>query len=143
MIEPNQTGASKKVLMLVSLLISVSGLLTIYFASAMIEPRKVSLSDITADMEGRKISTMGYVAEKKNHPDGHLFLTISDNHNEIDVPLFSQYLKALNGTIGKTEEDFHVGGRIAVRGVLEIYKNNFQIIPRNIDDVIILVDDDS
>ncbi|MBI4009597.1 MAG: OB-fold nucleic acid binding domain-containing protein [Candidatus Aenigmarchaeota archaeon] len=128
---------AKDHILLISLASSVIGLALIYIATIQIEPKSILISDITADMEGRKILVEGHLAEKRKHEDGHLFLTVSDNNSKIQVPLFSDFMKEL-AQIGITENDFHVGDKIAVKGIVENYKGSLQIIPKNLNDVKIL-----
>ncbi len=128
---------SKNFLLILSLSVSISGLVLIYFASLNIEPQKIAIRDITADMEGRRITTAGHLTEKRIHEDGHLFLTLSDNKTKIQVPLFSDFMSSLN-QVGITEDDFRLNDKISVRGILENYKGKLQIIPKNLNDVKIL-----
>lgn len=128
---------SKNFLLILSLFVSISGLVLIYFASLNIEPQKIAIRDITADMEGRRIITTGYLAEKRKHEDGHLFLTISDDKTKIQIPLFADFMKSLEQA-GITADDFHLNDKISVRGMLENYKGKLQIIPKNLNDVKIL-----
>lgn len=130
----------KNYLLILSLFTSIAGLILIYFASVNIEPQKTEISDITADLEGRRIVTTGYLVEKREHEDGHLFLTISDNKTKIQVPLFSDYMKSLN-QIGITEKDFQLNDKISVKGIVENYKGRLQIMPKSLDDVKILGDE--
>ncbi len=136
-IEFDRMGISKNFLLFSSLLASVIGLILIYFASINIEPQKITISDITGDMEGRKIVTTGFLVEKKEHEDGHLFLTISDNKTKIQVPLFSDYMESLN-KIGITKDDFRLHDKISVKGTVENYKGRLQIMPKSLDDIKIL-----
>ncbi len=130
---------SKNFLLILSIFTSIVGLILIYFASINIEPQKITISDITADMEGRRIVTTGHLVEKREHKDGHLFLTVSDNKTKIQVPLFSDFMGSLN-QIGITEDDFQLNERISVRGIVENYKGRLQIVPKSLDDVKILGD---
>ena len=124
-------------LILASLLASLIGLALIYVATINIEPQEIAISDITADMEGRKLSVTGHLVEKKRHEAGHLFLTISDDNAKIQVPLFSDFMKSLSGA-GINEADFHLKDKISVRGIVENYKGKLQIIPKSLNDVKIL-----
>lgn len=128
---------SKNLLMILSLFISIVGLVLIYIAAINIEPEKIAISDITGDMEGRKIIIAGYLVEKRKHEDGHVFLTISDNKTRMQVPLFSDFMSSLN-QIGIIADDFHLNDKISVRGTLENYKGRLQIVPKNLNDVKIL-----
>lgn len=128
---------SKNYVLLTSLMSSVVGLVLIYIATSSIEPNEIPISDITADMEGRKVLVIGHLADKRTHEDGHLFLTISDNNSKIQVPLFSDFMKQLN-KIGITGDDFHEGDKVSVSGILENYKGRLQIMPKNLNDIKIL-----
>ncbi|MBI2547390.1 MAG: hypothetical protein HYW23_03005 [Candidatus Aenigmarchaeota archaeon] len=130
---------TKNFLIVLSLIVSLSGMIIIYISSINLEPNQIKISDITSDMEGRKISTTGYIIDRKLNKDGHLFLVISDNKSAIQVPLFSDLMGNLK-QIGVTERDFHLNDRISVKGALEIYKDNLQIVPRKPSDVKILGD---
>ena len=128
---------SKKYLLLASLMSSVTGLVLIYIATIDIEPNEIPISDITADMEGRKVLVIGHLTGKRMHEDGHLFLTISDDSSKIEVPLFSDFMKQLE-KVGITEDDFHESGKVSVSGILENYKGRLQIMPKNLNDIKIL-----
>lgn len=128
---------AKNYLLWTSLLSSIIGLVLIYIATINIEPQTIAISDITADMEGRKLVVIGQISEKRKHEDGHLFLTLSDNTSKIQVPLFADLMKELD-KLGITEDDFHIKGNISVKGVIENYKGRLQILPRNLNDVKIL-----
>lgn len=130
-------GIPKNYLITFSLFTSITGLVLIYFASVNLEPQEIRISDITADMEGRKMLTTGYLTEKRVHEDGHLFLTISDNKTKLQVPLFSDFMRNLK-QVGITKDDFKLGDKISVQGTVENYKGTLQIIPKSLDDVKIL-----
>ncbi|MBU5537070.1 MAG: OB-fold nucleic acid binding domain-containing protein [Candidatus Aenigmatarchaeota archaeon] len=130
---------SKKYLILLSLISSLVGLALIYIATINLEPKQIAISEISADMEGRKISTTGYLVNKKEHKDGHLFLTVSDDKAEIQVVLFSDLMKSLS-QIGITPDNFKLNVKIAVKGILENYKGRLEIIPKSLNDIKILGD---
>lgn len=139
MIEFDFMELSRKTLLTASLSISLIGLIIIYFATLFVEPTKIEISDITSDLEGRKISVVGHITQKREHQDGHLFLTLSDGKSNIDVPLFSDMMTTLEN-FGISANDFKFGGKISVEGVLEIYKGKLQIVPRSPGEIKILVD---
>lgn len=129
----------KNYLLVTSIFTSLLGLVLIYVASVNIEPHRTAIGDITADMEGRKVSIAGRLIEKQEHKNGHLFLTIADDKAKLQVPLFADFMKGLN-QIGITKDDFRLDGNISVRGVLENYKGTLQIVPKGLDDVKIMGD---
>ena len=122
---------------LISLLSSLVGLLLIYYAAISIEPQQMSIGDITADLEGRKVSVAGLLTDKRLHEDGHLFLTISDGSSDIQVPLFADFMRNLEQR-GITEKDFLLKSKISVEGIIENYKGRLQIMPKNLDSIKIL-----
>ena len=128
---------AKNFLLILSLFVSVIGLVLIYFASLNIDPKKTTISDITADMEGRKISVTGYLVQKRETKEGHLFLTVSDNKSTIQVPVFSDLTKSLAQN-GITSKDFHTKDKLSVKGTVEIYKGSLQIVPKKPADIKIL-----
>lgn len=130
----------KNTLTLVCLLSSLTGLLLIYIATINIEPRQLPLNEITFELVGHSVETTGYISYKSEHPNGHIFLTIKDGGAAIQVPLFSGYVNTLkkNGIDGG---DFNKGDTIAVRGLVDEYRDQLQIIPRTADDIKILNDD--
>lgn len=130
---------SRKTLLTASLSISIIGLIVIYFATLFIEPAKIEISDITPELEGRKISVVGHITQKREHQDGHLFLTLSDGKSTIDVPLFSDMMTTLEN-FGISAKEFKFGKKVSVGGVLEIYKGKLQIVPRSPEEIKILVD---
>jgi DNA/RNA endonuclease YhcR with UshA esterase domain len=126
----------QKKLMIFCLITSLSGLVIIYFAATNIQPAYVKLSEITPELIGRAVSTTGTISSKSSY-SGHIFLTLSDYKAKIQVPLFSNYLNSLKSK-GIYSNDFSVGGKISVTGLVDEYKNQLQIIPRGQDDIKIL-----
>ena len=129
----------KNILVLISLLTSVIGLVLIYIAAVNLEPKQIELKDIDAELIGRSVSTTGEIVYRRSHDAGHLFLTISDGDTKIAVPLFAGYLNDLK-EVGITEDDFYVGVRISVSGLVDEYRGQLQIAPRKVDDIKILSD---
>ncbi len=124
----------KDSVLVLSLISSVVGLALIYVASAGSQTKYISIGDITPDMVGRTVSTGGHISDVDYNPKGHVFLTIDDNGNGMQVALFYDYVKALNGA-GLTSKDFVKGRLINVSGTLDIYNNALQIIPRKVGDL--------
>lgn len=128
----------KNYILLFSLASSIIGLILIYVAIINIEPTKISINDITSELIGRTVSTTGYITYKTKHTAGHLFLTISDKNSKIQVPLFSSFVDDLNEA-GITADDFKIGDKLAVTGLVQEFNNQLQIQPRKLIDVKILV----
>jgi DNA/RNA endonuclease YhcR with UshA esterase domain len=124
----------KNFLTLICLLTSVVGLILIYIAAINIEPVEIKINQITTDLIGRSVSTQGIIKEKKLNPDGHMFLVISDDNSDIQVPIFSSLMKDLKNE-NLTEDDFEVDKKISVTGLVDEYKGNLQILPRKTSDI--------
>lgn len=118
----------------VSLFCSIIGLILIYLAALNLEAQKVEIKDIDFDMIGRFVETEGKIIYKKSHPSGHLFLTIEDEGSKIQVPLFANVMNDLK-EIGFDEDDFTKGKVIRVKGIVNEYREQLQVIPRSGEDV--------
>lgn len=128
---------AKNSLVFICFILSAVGLGLIYIAAINIQPALLSLEEVDSQLIGRSVKTSGYISYKKIHPEGHVFLTISENGRKIQVPLFAGFMNALNGN-GLTENDLKKGVKISVSGLVGEYKGQLQIIPRKPDDVEIL-----
>jgi len=111
---------------------SFIGLSMIYIAALNSRSIEMPLSDISSDLIGKTVTTSGYLIYKRTHPEGHVFLTISDDEITIQVPLFSGFMKSLDGL---TDDDFKIGEQITVTGLLDEYKGDLQVIPRKPSDL--------
>jgi len=130
---------AKNILVLISLLTSVIGLVLIYIAAINLEPKQIELKDMNPELVGRSVATTGEIVYRRTHDAGHLFLTISDDDTKIAVPLFAGYLNDLK-EVDLTEDDFRVGTKISVSGLVDEYQGQLQIIPRRVNDIKILSD---
>lgn len=126
-------------LILICFLTSVVGLILIYIAAINLEPKRIELKDVTPELVGRSVLTSGKIVYKKTHAAGHLFLTISDEDTKIQVPLFAGFMNTLK-EVDLTENDFEIGLKISVSGLVDEYQGQLQIIPRRDDDIKILND---
>lgn len=127
----------KSSLVFICFFLSAAGLGLIYFAAINIQPADLSLEEVDYQLIGRAVKTSGYITYKNTHPEGHVFLTISENGKKMQVPLFAGFMNSLNGN-GLTENDLKKGVKISVTGLVGEYKGQLQIIPRKPDDVEIL-----
>ena len=121
-------------ILFLSLVCSLIGLFLIYIATINLQPREIEISDITPELIGRTVTTHGIIVYKKVHPEGHVFLTLSDNKTKIQVPLFAGYMNSLKER-NLTEKDFKPGEKLIVSGLVDEYKGSLQIIPRKLSDV--------
>jgi len=124
----------KNFLVLISFLTSVIGLILIYIAAINIQPVEIKISQINSDLIGRSVSTQGTITQKKLHSDGHMFLVISDDESDIQVPIFSSMMNDLKKE-NITESDFKIDEIISVTGLVDEYRGQLQILPRKTSDI--------
>jgi DNA/RNA endonuclease YhcR with UshA esterase domain len=62
-----------------------------------------------------------------------ILVTISDNKSQIQVPLFSNFLKSLSEKLDLNQ--LKVGRKISVVGTVDEYMGDLQIIPRKPEDI--------
>ncbi len=127
---------SKKHLLLVSAFSSVIGLLFIYFASVNTKPVEIQISDLSFDFVGKIATVSGSIIHKKTHPAGHIFLTLSDGENKIQVPIFSGVARSLDGN-DLTEEMLRYKTFLTVTGTVDEYNGELQIVPRKAGDIVV------
>lgn len=118
-----------KRIVLISLVISVVGLASIYVTAINFEPEVLNIGDISSDLVGSTVTTEGYIKSKTMHQNGHMFLTITDGKETLDVPVFSSVMQYLN------KDDFRIKSKVKVTGVIDEYRKKLQIIPRSQKDV--------
>jgi DNA/RNA endonuclease YhcR with UshA esterase domain len=124
----------KHFLKLGCLFCSLIGISLIYFSSLLEQPKEVSISELNADMVGFSATVVGRISKVRFHQDGHVFLTLTDGRNVVQVPLFASFLKASSIDISKLK----VGAEVLVSGTVDVYKSQLQILPRKTNDLQIL-----
>jgi DNA/RNA endonuclease YhcR with UshA esterase domain len=112
-------------LLAISLAISTIGLILLLFVSATQQPMPISA--ITPDDIGSKAFVKGAVSELRMSPDGHLFFVLSDGEGSIKAVAFADVAKDLpcveNGRV------------IEMRGFVDEYRGEIEIIPSKAEDV--------
>ncbi|HLC39546.1 MAG TPA: OB-fold nucleic acid binding domain-containing protein [archaeon] len=125
----------KNLLLIVSIVSTIVGISLIYFAATRVESAQLAVGEITSEMVGRSVTTTGYVSSRSAHPDGHIFLTLSDeDKNRISVPLFAGFVAELR------KNHFNInsiqkGTYLQISGLVDEYKGQLQIVPRKISDI--------
>ncbi|MBI2233374.1 MAG: OB-fold nucleic acid binding domain-containing protein [Candidatus Aenigmarchaeota archaeon] len=112
---------SDKKLIYISLIISMVGFLSMVAITMAIEPRYVSVSQITSEMTGQEITTRGIIDSYFTN-EGNVFITLK-NRTSVKVVMFSR-------EAGKQPwvYDLRKGDSIAVEGKVQIYKNELEIV---------------
>ncbi len=121
-------------LTLICFICSIIGLVLIYLAAINLQPIKVELSEISFDLIGRSVTSEGKIVYKKVHSAGHLFLTLEARRSKIQVPIFAGLMNKLREK-GITEENFSVGDKLVIAGLVSEYRGQLQIIPRKVEDI--------
>ncbi len=124
----------KNPLLIVCSACSIAGLVLIYIADINLAATQLRIGDIDFDMVGRKVATTGYIYYVRKHPEGHVFLTISDGKDKIQVPLFNGFVNTLQES-GIGPAQLVKGKRIEVEGLVEEYQGSLQISPRTAEDI--------
>ncbi len=112
-------------LLALSLAISTIGLFMLLFVSATQEPMPISA--ITPDDIGSRAYVKGTVSELRTSPDGHLFFVLSDTQGSIKAVAFADVAKDL-----PCVENSRV---IEIRGLVDEYRGEIEIIPSRAEDV--------
>jgi len=138
MIQAIKTIKTKKLFLVASIISTVIGISLIYYVATKVESAQLSINEITSDMVGRSVTTSGYVSYKSIHPDGHIFLTLSDGQkNKISVPLFAGFVAELRKNHFSINS-IQKGTQLQISGVVDEYKGQLQVVPRKVSDIKIL-----
>ena len=124
----------KNFLTLICFLTSVVGLILIYIAAINLKPIEIKISQITPEFIGRSVSIQGIITQKNIHSEGHVFLMISDDEFDIQVPIFSSLMNDLKKE-NITESEFKINEAISVTGLVDEYRGQLQILPRKTSDI--------
>ncbi len=117
-------------LAIISIVFSVIGLSALYFLSLQRGPEKTEVSELGTDSVGKIVSVYGTIVSKQKSKSGHMFLKISDGEKKTDVTIFSNVMKSF-----EDDSEFVKGRTISVKGTVDEYKGNLQIIPRKKSDI--------
>lgn len=108
-----------------SLAVSTIGLLLLVFLAATQEP--ASISSITPEDIGSRVYVKGEVSGLRTSTQGHMFFMLSDDGEGVKVVAFNDVAKEL----GCVEE----GRNIELRGVVDEYHGEIEVIPAKAADV--------
>ncbi len=134
---------AKNMLTYICLATSIAGLILIYIAAKNIQATPIPISEITFDMVGHSVRTSGFISYRSDHPNGHIFLTITDGDgSRIQVPLFASFVRSFErgNTLHAKINELRRGTLIEIEGLVSEYRGQLQIVPRKPDDLKILYD---
>ncbi len=125
----------EKVILLISTILAIIGMLSIYLLSLFYKPIEIPISDLTLEYEGRKVRVKGEITRVYLNKEGTFgYLVLSDNISFVQVPLFSDLISALKKE-GISPRYFKKGMIVEVSGIVSEYKGLLQVIPRKVDDI--------
>src|SRR3989338_10165732 len=104
---------SDKSLMKLSLAMSITGVIALFFIMQAAKPLETSIDDINDNMAGRNVIVHGAImdfAEK----DGNIFITLA-NSSKMDIVIFEKDAKNVN-------KNLTAGMNVTVSGKITIYK---------------------
>lgn len=127
----------KKVLLIVCVLVSLSGITIIYLSVLRALPSETKISEIDSRLIGKLVSIRGKISYVKFHPEGHIFLTVVEGNSRVEVPIFSSLANKLKSN-GIDQYDLRRGRSVRITGIVGEYKGQLQIVPRKPSDVQIL-----
>ncbi|WP_456475177.1 exodeoxyribonuclease VII large subunit [Candidatus Pyrohabitans sp.] len=112
-----------------SLAASTLGLLLLFFAASISEPRELDIGELSGDYLGAQVKIEGEVMKLRYHEAGHIFLRVSDGTGEVAVPLFKGVAEKVDRSCLKK------GAKIVLTGRVEEYRGELEVIPREGDDI--------
>ncbi len=122
---------------------SIFGIILIYVSSINIKPQDIRINEITENMIGSKVKVTGFIVNRYNHRDGHVFLTIEDETNSrIEIPLFKSFVNSFEKYSEQKakKRDLKSGSLVEVEGIVGEYNGKLQIVPNDPNDLMILYD---
>ncbi len=117
-------------LMKLCLAMSVIGVIALFFIVQFIEPKELSILDISQSYVGREVITNGNISSYAVN-SGNIFIELTDlNSNEaINVVVFEKDANTLNTELKK-------GDKIKVTGKVAFYKNELEIIASSVEKIV-------
>lgn len=114
-----------------SVLLSIFGIVLLYFVANNLEPEVVQISDIEYKDVGKTVKITGEITSRQDSK-GHIFLKVSDGTSEMFVPLFENLVKKLSV---EEKEGLVKDREIEVVGEVQEYNGKLEIIPRRAEDI--------
>ncbi|MEH7334854.1 OB-fold nucleic acid binding domain-containing protein [Neobacillus drentensis] len=90
--------------------------------------KTISIGEINKSMVNDHVSIIGEISNRRDHKNGHVFLTVKDSSGEILIPIFSD--KNINS------DDFVVGKQYLFSGNVDQYNGEVEIIPTSQTDIV-------
>lgn len=110
----------EKLLVRVSLLMSLAGLAGLFLASAYLDIDRTPAGSLTPDDVGRGVRVCGQVENKFTSKAGHVFFDLADDSGEIGVVVFNSTKAA-------------VGNEVCVTGRVDMYEGGLEVIAQEVE----------
>ncbi len=121
-------------LLKISFGVATLGLILLFAVSHYSTAPLVEVSELSYDDTGSKVAIRGEVTSVRIHEDGHIFLEVSDETGEISIAIFKNVAEKLD-TVSR-ECITNIGSKVEVAGEVEEYREQLEIIPQGIGDII-------
>ncbi|MCX6819278.1 MAG: OB-fold nucleic acid binding domain-containing protein [Candidatus Aenigmarchaeota archaeon] len=109
------------------LAMSVIGVIALFILVQFIEPKELSISDISQSHVGQEVVTQGRISSYAID-DGNIFISLSEANNSIQVVMFQKD--------AKLEAELKKGDKIKVTGKVAFYKNDLEIIASSVEKLV-------
>ena len=90
--------------------------------------KTTSIQSINKEMVGDSVRIVGEIINRKDHKDGHVFLTVKDTSGEILIPIFAD--KNIN------TDSFVTGKQFQFAGTVDEFNGEMEIIPSKNEDIV-------
>jgi len=113
----------------ISLACSVIGLIALGLVSSSVTANVVEVGSISPESIGILVRVCGNVSRAYTSKDGHVFLGLEDKSGSINVVVFENMVKGMS----TNPTNLKVGDNICVKGEIDMYRNELEIIPKDIE----------
>jgi RecJ-like exonuclease len=107
---------------LLVLVLSIIGLITIYFAVNNIKPLELKIDSIEDSMDGRLVKISGRIDNIRKSKSGNFYWTVNDGSN-ITIPILDNKFKKI---------DVRSGDTVEVLGLVTKYNGEWEVMPKEI-----------
>ena len=108
----------------ISLIVSIIGILMIFFVSMFASRQYTSIKNITEDMTGQNVNVNGTIISYSLN-NGNIFIELGDGTGNITVVMFERTARGHSYNL-KTDDN------VTVEGQVNIYKNQPEIVANSI-----------
>jgi DNA/RNA endonuclease YhcR with UshA esterase domain len=120
-------GMNERTVLLICLLGSFAGIVSLFFLSFMTEPVRVDPGELGSDMIGSKVVMSGTASGVRTHPGGHIFFSLVKGNGSSDIVIWEDRAAQLELS-GINLSNIRDGVGMEVTGSPELYKGNVQLV---------------